>query len=121
MNLSLESFQRFYKLGLYTYIASYQLFVQVSCNSNKSESEEEYVPEYEEEQKKLHEVRQNIIVFPMSIDINMQDLSKLVVYCQAKRIKPWSWEEQQQTSVCNMFSFSETAASAKCKAHPKGK
>ena len=42
------------------------------------------------------------------------------MYCQAKRIKPWSWEEQQQTSVCNMFSFSESAALNKCKDHPKG-
>ena len=49
------------------------------------------------------------------IKINMQDLSKLVVYCQATHIKPWSWVEQQQTSVCSMFSFNENIALIRCK------
>ena len=52
---------------------------------------------------------------------NKQDLSKLVVYCQAKRIKPWSWKKQQDTPVYNMFSFVESTALNKCKEHPKGK
>ena len=90
---------------------------------DETESVEDYKPDYEEEQKKLHEVRENSIYshWHISTEINTQDLSKLVVYCQAKRIKPWSWEEQQQTSVCNMFSFGESAALSKCKEHPKGK
>ena len=37
------------------------------------------------------------------------------MYCRTKRIRPWSWDEQKETSVCNMFSFSESSALSRCK------
>ena len=52
--------------------------------------------------------------------VYIQDLSNLIVYCQAKHIKPWCWIEQQQSSVCNMFSFGEHTALSKCKEYPQG-
>ena len=73
-------------------------------------------------QNNLHEVRDGSYIANQSfIKINMQDLSKLIVYCQSTSIKPWNWMEQQQTSVCNMFSFSDNCAFTKCKESPEGK
>ncbi|XP_065898548.1 uncharacterized protein [Dysidea avara] len=44
-----------------------------------------------------------------------EDLNSLIVYCRSKRINPWKWEEQQNTTVCEMFSFDESKALSKCK------
>ena len=33
------------------------------------------------------------------------------MYCRTKRIKPWSWDAQKTTSVCNMFSFNDSKSS----------
>jgi len=49
-----------------------------------------------------------------------QDLSRLIIYCRSKHIRPWSWSEQQKTSICNMFSFGESNAFGKCEKYPKG-
>ena len=49
------------------------------------------------------------------MDGYFQDLSDLIVYCRSKRIRPWSWDAQKETSVCNMFSFNESAALSRCK------
>ena len=79
--------------------------------------------ECDEEQKRLYGVR---FLFDDATNdhqlctIYIQDLSRLVVYCQAIHIKPWNWEKQQQTSACKMFSFGESTASNKCKEYPKG-
>ncbi|XP_065893737.1 1-phosphatidylinositol 4,5-bisphosphate phosphodiesterase delta-1-like isoform X2 [Dysidea avara] len=48
-----------------------------------------------------------------------EDLSKMIVYCRTKHIKPWSWKEQKKTSICNMFSFSESMAYDKCNKYSK--
>ena len=49
------------------------------------------------------------------VSFNQQKLSDLIVYCRSKRIRPWSWDEQKETSVCNMFSFNESTALTRCK------
>ena len=37
------------------------------------------------------------------------------MYCRTKRIRPWSWDAQKTTSVCNMFSFNESTALTRCR------
>ncbi|XP_065898551.1 1-phosphatidylinositol 4,5-bisphosphate phosphodiesterase delta-4-like isoform X2 [Dysidea avara] len=44
-----------------------------------------------------------------------EDLNSLIVYLRSKRINPWKWEDQQKTTVCEMFSFDESKASSKYK------
>ena len=49
-----------------------------------------------------------------------KDLKKLIVYCRAVSIKPWSWKQQRDTSVSEMFSFGEPSAIKHTKECHKG-